>query len=60
MSDGWLDSTSIFQPVALGVALVHAEEVAGPEVGLLAALGAADLDDDVLALVRDRAGRAAP
>ena len=37
---------------AAGVALVHLEQVAGEEVGLLAALGAADLDDDVLAVVR--------
>ena len=36
---------------ALGVAEVHVEEVAGEEVGLLAALGAADLDDDVAAVV---------
>ena len=36
---------------AQGVGLVHVEQVAGEEVGLLAALGAADLDDDVLALV---------
>ena len=40
------------QAVALGEVLVHAVEVAGPEVGLLAALGALDLDDDVAALVR--------
>ena len=45
---------------AAGVALVHLEQVAGEEVGLLAALGAADLDDDVLAVVRVlRAGAAA-
>ena len=37
--------------VLLGVVLVHPVEVAGPEVGLLATLGAADLDDDVLAVV---------
>ena len=40
------------EPVALGEADVHLEEVLGEEVGLLAALGPADLDDDVLALVR--------
>ncbi len=40
------------QAVALGEALVHAEEIAGPEVGLLAALGALDLDDHVATLVR--------
>ncbi len=34
-----------------GVGAVHLEEVAGEQVGLLAALGAADLDDDVLAVV---------
>ena len=37
--------------MALGEVLVHAVEVAGPEVGLLAALGALDLDDHVAALV---------
>jgi hypothetical protein len=36
---------------AHGVGLVHLEQVAGEEVGLLAALGAADLDDDGLAVV---------
>ena len=51
MSDGWLDSISSFQRWQLGVALVHPEQVAGPEVGLVAALGAADLDDHVLAVV---------
>ena len=35
-----------------GVGLVHLEQVAGEEVRLLAALGAADLDDDVAPLVR--------
>ena len=40
------------EAVALGEVLVHAVEVAGPEVGLLAALGALDLDDHVAALVR--------
>ena len=40
------------EPAALGVVLVHAVEVAGPEVRLLAALGALDLDDHVAALVR--------
>ena len=50
-SDGSAPSTSSFQPCALGVALVHLEQVAGEEVGLLAALGAADLDDDVAAVV---------
>ena len=34
-----------------GVGPVHLEQVAGEEVGLLAALGAADLDDDVVAVV---------
>ncbi len=38
--------------MALGETLVHAEQVAGPEVRLLAALGALDLDDRVAALVR--------
>ena len=38
-------------PVEVGVALVHLEEVGGPEVALLAALAAADLDDHVLAVV---------
>ena len=38
-------------PVQVGVALVHVEEVGGPEVALLAALAAADLDDHVLAVV---------
>ena len=42
--------------VEVGVALVHLEEVGGPEVALLAALAAADLDDDVLAVARDRCG----
>ena len=37
--------------MGVGVALVHVEQVAGPEVALLAAFPAADLDDDVLALV---------
>ena len=37
--------------VGVGVALVHVEQVGGPEVALLAALPTADLDDDVLALV---------
>ena len=44
--------TSSFHPLAGGEALVHAEEVAGEEVGLLAALGAADLDDDAAVVVR--------
>ena len=35
------------QPMAGGVGPVHVVQVAGEEVGLLAALGAADLDDDV-------------
>ena len=34
-----------------GVGAVHLEEVAGEEVRLLAALGAADLDDDVAVVV---------
>ena len=37
--------------VGVGIALVHVEQVGGPEVALLAAFSAADLDDDVLALV---------
>ena len=41
-----------FQPVAAGVGQVHLEQVAGEEVGLLAALGAADLDDHVAPVVR--------
>jgi hypothetical protein len=36
---------------ALGVPLVHAEEVAGPEVRLFPAFGALDLDDDVATFV---------
>ena len=44
--------TSDLPAHAPGVALVHAEQVAREEVGLLAALGAADLDDHVLAVVR--------
>ena len=51
MSDGWLASISTFQRWSVGVALVHLVEVGGPEVALLAALAAADLDDDVLAVV---------
>ena len=39
------------EALALGVADVHLVEVPGEEVGLLAALGAADLDDHVLAVV---------
>ena len=46
--------------VALGVVLVHPVEVAGPEVGLLAALGAPDLDDHVLAVVGVAGAAAAP
>ena len=38
--------------LALGVAAVHAVEVAGEEGGLVAAGGGADLDDDVLVVVR--------
>ena len=34
-----------------GVASVHLGQVAGEEIGLLAAFGAADLEDDVAALV---------
>jgi hypothetical protein len=37
--------------VALGQALVHVEEIAGPDVRLFAALGPTDLDDHVLAVV---------
>ena len=40
------------EAAALGVVLVHPVEVAGPEIPLLAALGALDLDDHVAALVR--------
>ena len=40
------------QPVASGVRLVHLVEVAGEQVGLLAALGAPDLDDHVAPGVR--------
>ena len=51
MSDG-LDAEHLELPAhAGGVAPVHLEQVAGEEVGLLAALGAADLDDDVLVVV---------
>ena len=52
MSDGIGPEHLELPAHAAGVALVHLEQVAGEEVGLLAALGAADLDDDVLALVR--------
>ena len=37
--------------ISCGVGLVHFEQVASEQVGLLAALGAADLDDHVLAVV---------
>ncbi len=40
------------QPVAGGVGAVHVVQVAGEQVGLLATLGAADLDDDVAPGVR--------
>ena len=50
-SDGCEPSTSNFQPMRAGVAPVHLEQVAGEEVGLLAALGTPDLDDDVLVVV---------
>ena len=46
------DSTVTFQPLTGGVGEVHLGEVAGEQVRFLAALGAADLDDDVLAVVR--------
>ena len=46
------DSVSTSQAVAAGVGAVHLVEVAGEQVGLLAALGAADLDDDVAPGVR--------
>jgi len=39
------------QPVALGVADVHLEQVLGEQVGLLSPLRPPDLDDDVLAVV---------
>ena len=42
------------QPVPGGVGEVHLAEVAGEQVGLLAAFGAADLDDDVAPGVRIR------
>ena len=41
------DSVSTFRPWRAGVRLVHLEEVAGEQVGLLTALGPADLDDHV-------------
>ena len=50
-SDGLLREHFELQAAALGESLVHAEEVSGPEVRFLAALGALDLDDDVAALV---------
>ena len=40
------------EPAALGVAAEHAEEVARPEPGLVAAGAALDLDDHVLVVVR--------
>ena len=51
MSDSWLAQHLDLPAVEVGVALVHLEEVGGPEVALLAALAAADLDDHVLAVV---------
>ena len=51
MSDGWASMHLELPALRAGVALVHLEEVAGEEVGLLAALGAADLDDDVAVVV---------
>ena len=51
MSDAAAPSTSSFHPIRRRVALVHAEQVACEQVGLLAALGTADLDDDVLLVV---------
>ena len=46
------ESGSTFQPVALGVAGVHAEEVGREERGLVAAGAGADLEDRVLLVVR--------
>ena len=46
------DSVSTFSPWRAGVGPVHVVEVAGEQVGLLAALGAADLDDHVAPGVR--------
>ena len=48
MSDCWTTHDLELPAHALGVALVHREQVAGEEAGLVAAGGAADLDDDVL------------
>ena len=45
-------STSIFQPLRLGVARVHPEEIRREERRLLAALAAPDLEDGVLLVVR--------
>ena len=44
-------STSVVQPVPLGVAQVHPQQVAGEQRRLLAALARLDLEDDVLAVV---------
>ena len=44
--------SSIFHFRALGVAGVHAVQVAGEQRGLVAAGAGADLDDDVLVVVR--------
>ena len=52
-SEGSEERTSSRQPVLLGVAPVHLEEVLGEEVRLLAPFGAPDLDDDVATVVRD-------
>ena len=49
-----VDSTSTFSPCRAGVGAVHVVEVAGEQVGLLAALGPADLDDHVTTGVRVR------
>ena len=48
------ESVSTFSPWRAGVGPVHVVQVTGEEVGLLATLGAADLDDDVAPGVRIR------
>ncbi len=52
MSDASAPSTSSFHPTRAGVALIHAEQITREQVRLLPALGAPDLDDDVLLVVR--------
>ena len=44
--------TSVFQPLPLGEPQVHAQQVAGEQRRLLAALPRLDLEDDVLVVVR--------